>query len=308
VTVIKNVLFAASLLALIPACAAEPADEFAEETGLLGGKADATGPNYTYFTAVQDTRRCVSPLCGGVWVQAVNRQTTRCAEGSADACYVAEIDGSALGLDEQQKASLDEALATGRAVLRGSVEDKEFEGFGNLGIFVAEEAWVAGSAAGEAFGVFTRVEDQGIVCITFPCISLHESKLNSRLSADIAELDLSPSGATEEEIAAAFQAAGTEGGVIVSGYRYTTTGPAGSAKARTVYQFWTRLVPRAPAGACFVGGCSGQSCSDHEGVITTCEWRDEYACYQTATCERQSGGACGWTSTPELDACLASAR
>jgi hypothetical protein len=40
-------------------------------------------------------------------------------------------------------------------------------------------------------------------------------------------------------------------------------------------------------------------------VISTCEWRDEYACYQTATCERQPDGQCGWTSTPELDACLA---
>lgn len=24
---------------------------------------------------------------------------------------------------------------------------------------------------------------------------------------------------------------------------------------------------------CFVGSCSGQVCSDHEGVISTCEWR-----------------------------------
>jgi len=26
-------------------------------------------------------------------------------------------------------------------------------------------------------------------------------------------------------------------------------------------------------------------------MMTTCEWRDEYACYQTATCERQPDGA-----------------
>jgi eight-cysteine-cluster-containing protein len=53
-------------------------------------------------------------------------------------------------------------------------------------------------------------------------------------------------------------------------------------------------------------GCSGQICAS-EDVITTCEWREEYACYDTATCETQADGRCGWTPTAELDACLASA-
>ena len=62
----------------------------------------------------------------------------------------------------------------------------------------------------------------------------------------------------------------------------------------------------APAGGCIRTGCSGQICSDSD-VITTCEWRDEYGCYADATCERQRNGACGWTQTPELTACLAGA-
>lgn len=56
---------------------------------------------------------------------------------------------------------------------------------------------------------------------------------------------------------------------------------------------------------CYVGGCSGQICSDKEGVITTCVWNAEYACYDNATCERQADGACGWTQTAELKQCLA---
>lgn len=55
---------------------------------------------------------------------------------------------------------------------------------------------------------------------------------------------------------------------------------------------------------CVRTGCSGQICSDQE-VFTTCEWREEYACYRSATCERQADGTCGWTMTPELQACLA---
>jgi hypothetical protein len=58
------------------------------------------------------------------------------------------------------------------------------------------------------------------------------------------------------------------------------------------------------APSCFIGGCSGQVCSDRQGVISTCEWRPEYACYQSATCERQADGQCGWTQTTALLQCL----
>ena len=58
-------------------------------------------------------------------------------------------------------------------------------------------------------------------------------------------------------------------------------------------------------GECFVGGCSGQICVDRQDIGTTCEWREDYACYQSAACERQPDGACGWTPTLELRICLA---
>jgi len=64
--------------------------------------------------------------------------------------------------------------------------------------------------------------------------------------------------------------------------------------------------PPPPAAACVTSGCSGQVCADHS-VITTCDWRPEYACYHSATCERQADGACGWTSTPALTSCIANA-
>jgi hypothetical protein len=55
---------------------------------------------------------------------------------------------------------------------------------------------------------------------------------------------------------------------------------------------------------CYVGGCSQTICSDTPGAVSTCEYRPEYACYSTATCERQASGKCGWTQTEELNACL----
>ncbi|AUX46201.1 uncharacterized protein SOCE26_077060 [Sorangium cellulosum] len=58
---------------------------------------------------------------------------------------------------------------------------------------------------------------------------------------------------------------------------------------------------------CVVTGCSGQICAD-EHVVTTCEYREEYACYaEHSVCERGASGACGWRQTPELDACIEAA-
>jgi len=56
--------------------------------------------------------------------------------------------------------------------------------------------------------------------------------------------------------------------------------------------------------ACQKRGCSGEMCTDLD-LASTCEWRPEFACYATATCERQENGQCGFTKTPAFDACLA---
>lgn len=54
---------------------------------------------------------------------------------------------------------------------------------------------------------------------------------------------------------------------------------------------------------CRVTGCSGQLCAD-EDLASTCEWREEYACYRSARCERQADGRCSWTMDPALRECL----
>jgi hypothetical protein len=60
-----------------------------------------------------------------------------------------------------------------------------------------------------------------------------------------------------------------------------------------------------PAGACLRTGCSGTVCAEPgNDVMTTCDMRPEYECYASATCERQSNGACGWTASPTLTQCI----
>lgn len=59
-------------------------------------------------------------------------------------------------------------------------------------------------------------------------------------------------------------------------------------------------------GGCIKSGCSGTVCVEPgKEVVTTCEYKAEYACYTKATCEKQPNGECGWTQTAELTACLA---
>jgi len=68
-----------------------------------------------------------------------------------------------------------------------------------------------------------------------------------------------------------------------------------------------------PAGCasdadCAPTGCSGQLCAS-ESRVTTCEFREEYACYQdpaVTTCGCRDG-QCAWQATEELKQCLAGA-
>ncbi|MEK7079979.1 MAG: hypothetical protein AAB883_02415 [Patescibacteria group bacterium] len=61
-------------------------------------------------------------------------------------------------------------------------------------------------------------------------------------------------------------------------------------------------------GDCYIGGCSHQICSGEPNMASTCEYSEVYACYQTATCQRQATGKCGWTETPGLTACIAAKK
>jgi len=56
---------------------------------------------------------------------------------------------------------------------------------------------------------------------------------------------------------------------------------------------------------CRVAGCSGELCvGPSDPGFSACIWREEFACYRGASCERQADGACGWTMDADLRACL----
>jgi hypothetical protein len=305
-------LFASSLL--IPACASSSTtDELAGETSAdeaLDGKADSAADGaYTYFEVTADQRKCASPVCGGFFLDRLNRTTTICHDHTSQAaCYTPVLDMSESGLSDASYAKLVEAsnqsLAPGvRAIVRGRFAPKNTTTpRPEMGRFIVTEVWLSQTAA-VSDGVFAKVRDTGVRCIAAPCASMLEKGLNTSRSAMIADLDYTDAGLDEDQLDASIQDLFTPSGLIVAGDRYTVSEGGRKAKGRTATAVF-RLLTEQAAGACFVGGCSSQICSDQEGVISTCEFRPEYACYETATCERQAGGECGWTETPELAACL----
>lgn len=68
--------------------------------------------------------------------------------------------------------------------------------------------------------------------------------------------------------------------------------------------------PTSVAVQCVTGGCSGDLClsEQEKGIVSACIYKPEFACYKKARCEVQQSGACGWTQTPELAACITQAK
>ncbi|MCA9591226.1 MAG: hypothetical protein KC657_38285 [Myxococcales bacterium] len=242
-------VFSASLFALA-GCSASPeaADDGAEETEASADELQAGA--YTYYVARRDLRRCVAPLCGGFWVSRVNRDTTRCADGSyAPECYVTDLDLSKLRLDAAEQDVRDAvgmSTETTRAVLRGVMRSETHPSFGKLGRFRATEAWTArGDAA--ITGTFFKVSDSGIRCITFPCPSVREIKLNASSRANVSGLDLDAAPGTADDKDAARSALYGEGLLVAGDNVPGAKGPAGVGTSLAASQYFLRAQARGPA-------------------------------------------------------------
>jgi hypothetical protein len=261
----------------------------AESVSVSPEKVNATS---TFYRVRNDLRRCASPLCGGYFVARVNASSTRCADGRFKReCYVAEIDWN--GQEEPEVAPL---------LVRGNIVAKRYERFGNLGELRVRELWKS-LGVNAPVGTFYLVRDRGVRCIAFPCPTHSEAKLNSSISRNIAGVNLEGAGLGENSPVVNAAMTGPNG-VIVTGQDVPVKGPGGRSFELKATQVYVRS--KSDTGSmkpCIKTGCSSQICSDHN-VISTCEFRPEYACYQKATCERQSDGNCGFTKTPELTECL----
>jgi hypothetical protein len=212
--------------------------------------ADIAVPGATaYFAIGADWRACAPPECGGWYLDRLNRQNTRCHDGSlAEECYTPVLDWSEANLSDEKQAELlyecyESSLAEGivHAVVRGRFEPtNSTTPRPELGRFVITEAWVV-EGEGVSDGVFVGAVDNGLRCLVAPCPNITETVLNRPRSTDIAEVELSAAGLTEEEIGECVQEMYSPGGILVAGYRYTVNVDGRTAKGRAVTAAFERL-------------------------------------------------------------------
>jgi hypothetical protein len=232
---------------------ADPPDEITSDSAGEATLDSAVDGAFTYFAIAADLRKCASPACGGWFLHRLNRSLTQCHDRQyAATCYTPVLDWSEADLSEaQQRKLLD---AAGRSATSGAVDAIVRGRFAptnrttpdpSLGRFVITEAWVAEGSV-PAQGAFVRVKDNGLRCLVAPCPSITETTLNTSLVTDIAAIDWSPSGLSDLEISADIAAMSTPGGILIAGYRYTVSGPGGTAQARTATAAYARLSDAGP--------------------------------------------------------------
>jgi hypothetical protein len=198
-----------------------------------------------YFSVQPDLRLCPTPTCGGVFVSLLNRRLTRCPDGAQrETCHATDVDWSALGLNAEDASVLEQAVLAGRGLVRGDLRPGEsIPGFGDLGVLVVTEGWIAASGR-RPRGSFYRLSDNGTVCVTTPCFSLLEALLNTARRRTVSDLDLSRVGARAATVEAAWQQLRTDS-ILVAGRNVERpdAGPAGRGVALVATQIYLRVPP-----------------------------------------------------------------
>ena len=269
------------------------ADEvFAEPATPRAALADTSA---WFVVTRQDFRKCAAPSCGGVYVKALNRSSTRCADGTRQAeCYVADFTSTDGNTYVQQYPNLKE----GNGLFRGRIVNRPV---GGIEAPVLEHSEVVQEAVfGEPAGVFAQFKDSGIRCFTTPCPSLIGEKINSRADAQFDELDLAYSGAAQIEIDKGTQLI-ADSKLLTSGYPYLywdVSGAIGLGFAAT--QFYLPATPDTP-------NCTrNEQCGEGEfcglaacGDIGECSIRPDF-------CPTVVMPVCGCDGRTYSNACFAS--
>ncbi|MGE0871361.1 MAG: DUF6748 domain-containing protein [Kofleriaceae bacterium] len=194
------------------------------------GKADGTGL-YGYWT--------IASKGTGFTVARVNRSSAICGDDTtAPQCDVEALEWFAAGFGEADIAAFEQSIKDGKQLLlKGDIVGVD-EGHPQI-TFDINQVWLAGSEDGVTEGVFVMAKDNGVRCLSAPCPSITETRLNTARSIDITAIDLDETGADEYTVAIARMQLSRDG-VIIAGDRYYY---GNDGKGRMANQFFTRAVP-----------------------------------------------------------------
>ncbi len=225
-------------------------DELAGENGQDGEQPKADGTDNFGFMVVQKTGAfdCAGGGCVKYSVSRANRSTVKCSDGT----YHATCEFDAVTWDTMKLAS-DKVDAVEAAIQR-EAEDPSIGAqvlvrgtwvtSAGTTVLVPSEVWVAGRETGDDSGTFVRMVDKHIECITAPCPSIEEGRLNSSRAMLVSGLDFgltaknSIEDAFENRVRAALE---TPEGAIIVGDRSTTGDGIKLERYRTVGQVYLPL-------------------------------------------------------------------
>ncbi len=225
---------------LLTACATESStsiagtDELAGESAADGDKADGNALQDTFgiYTATKvGAFECNGVgSCTHVDLALAGKSATTCADGTKGAtCSVRTLDFSKLALSAT-------ALATAQSKLQASASTPEIgaqlmvrgkyvhgtnpsqPNVPDWVTFQVTELWTATVSGGVTDGTFVMLRDNAVRCITAPCPTVNENRLNSARNVDMHGLDY-PTEMTSAQTAKLEAAMAKADGLIVSGDR-----------------------------------------------------------------------------------------
>jgi hypothetical protein len=219
----RTSIFASILL--LGACAAQQPsniqpgdDELAGETG--DGeqpKADAAHDSFGFVSIHRSTDTSQNPLFGTRYtLERTNRTTMKCNDDQYHAdCGVHAINWGSLSQTQVDKLEkmLDDELSGAKVGTQILVKG-QFKIYVDFSAFEVSEVWAAQLADGNDNGTFVQVFDNNIRCITAPCPTIEEDKLNSSKTANTEGLafDADASTSLQTKVNAAI---GTTGAIVV---------------------------------------------------------------------------------------------
>ena len=218
-------------------------DELAGENGQDGEtpKADAAHDNFG-FIAVEKSGAfdCHNPLtCISYELTRPNRTTIQCNDGKYhDQCGVKSINWDKAGLTTKQQQTVEDAIereAQDPSIGVQVLVKGQFKIYVDFLAFEPSEVWVAAKSNGSTpdADTFVRVFDRGIRCITAPCPTYEEGRLNSSRSMPIDGIDFGGDDSLQDKV---YEQTTQPAGVILVGERTTRSAVSFVEKLRTADQ------------------------------------------------------------------------